>query len=134
MIILKKHVSKRLNIVTLKKFRVLQNVLFFITNLSQGNFLHCPRFFMLSKNLNTACTPIEMKQKVLHYFLSSRWVSSFSPSSKISFLNDDREWARKNILLLLFGMIMNKLFCVTANITVLVLLPKFRIPEEVKLS
>ena len=33
---------------------------------------------------------------------SSRWVSSFSQSSKISFFDDDQEWTEKNILACFF--------------------------------
>ena len=32
--------------------------------ISQGNFLYCPRFFILTRNLNAARTPTEMKQPV----------------------------------------------------------------------
>ena len=34
---------------------------FLFSNLSQGNFLYCPTFFILTKILNTAHTPTEMK-------------------------------------------------------------------------
>ena len=57
---LKNQINNRLKTVILKKFCILQNLLFFITNLSQGNFLHCLWFFMLTENLNTVCTPTEM--------------------------------------------------------------------------
>ena len=59
LIILKNQINNQLSIAILKKFLILQNVLFFITNLSQGIVLHYPNF-------NTACTPTEMKQNVLH--------------------------------------------------------------------
>ena len=39
---------------------------FFFTNLSQGNFLNCPKFFILSKNLNAARTRTGIKQNLLH--------------------------------------------------------------------
>ena len=39
---------------------------FFFTNLSQGNFLYCRRFFIPTKNLNTEHTPTEMKANLLH--------------------------------------------------------------------
>ena len=59
-----------------KQFCALQNVLenafFFFKNLSQGNFLHCPRFFILTKILNTAHTPTEMKQNLLHRIFPSQ--------------------------------------------------------------
>ena len=37
---------------------------FFFTNLSQGNFLYCPKFSTLTKNVNTTHTPTEMKQNL----------------------------------------------------------------------
>ena len=40
--------------------------IFFVTNLSQGNFLYWLRFLILTKILNTAHTPPEMKQNLLH--------------------------------------------------------------------
>ena len=49
---------------------------FFFTNLSQGNFLYCSKFFILTKNLNTAFTPTEMKQNFLNFF-SLRFFFSF---------------------------------------------------------
>ena len=45
---------------------ILQNVLFFFTNLSQGNFLYFIKFFILIKSLNIACVPAKMKQNLLH--------------------------------------------------------------------
>ena len=57
----------------------------FITNLSQGNFLKCPRFFILTKNLNTAHTPTtEMKQNLLHCTYSIKIFISFTKSLNIS--------------------------------------------------
>ena len=50
-----------------KNFRRLQNVLFFFANLSQGNFLHCSRLFILTKNLNTETEPVTLN------FFSSRF-------------------------------------------------------------
>ena len=50
-----------------KKFRIVRNILrnvIFFSNLCQGNFLYCPKFFIL--NLNTARAPAEMKQNPLH--------------------------------------------------------------------
>ena len=43
------------------------------TNLSQGNFFDCLRFFILTKNLNTVHTPspTEMKQNLLHLFFGT---------------------------------------------------------------
>ena len=38
---------------------------FFFTNLSHINFLNCPKFFTLTKSLNTALAPTEMKQNLL---------------------------------------------------------------------
>ena len=49
-IILKNQLNHQMNIVILK-------------NLSQDNYLYCPRF--LTKNLNTAQTPTEMKQNLV---------------------------------------------------------------------
>ena len=40
-------------------------LLFSSQNLSEDNFLYHPRFFTLTKNLNTARTPTEMKQNLL---------------------------------------------------------------------
>ena len=55
MIILKIQLNHQLDIVILKEFGMLQNVLwivfFFFTISSQGNFLYCPRFFTLTKIL-----------------------------------------------------------------------------------
>ena len=45
----------------------LQNVLFSFTNLSQGNFLYHPKFFIPTQVLHTACTPTELKQNLLHW-------------------------------------------------------------------
>ena len=51
-------------------FQILQNILqfffFFFKNLSQGNFLHCPKLFILTKHVHTAHTLTEMKQNLLH--------------------------------------------------------------------
>ena len=41
------------------------------TNLTQGNFFYCVRFFILTKNLNTVHTPTEMKQNLLHLFFGT---------------------------------------------------------------
>ena len=83
-----------------KTFCILQNVLrnvfffFFFTNLLQINFLHCWRFCIITKNLNTACTPTEMKQNLLHWIFSRQFSrvikhqcrhESISQSSKINF-------------------------------------------------
>ena len=49
-------------------------MLFFFTNLSQGNFLYCPRFFILTtKILNTVHAPTEMKQNLLHQIFSRQY-------------------------------------------------------------
>ena len=45
---------------------ILQNVGFFFKNLSQGNFLHCTKLFILTKHVHTTHTPTEMKQNLLH--------------------------------------------------------------------
>ena len=42
---------------------------FFFPSLSSDNFSYCPRFLILTKNLNTTRTPSEMKQNLLHFFL-----------------------------------------------------------------
>ena len=118
-----------LNIVILKKIHTLQNVLFFIKNLFQGNFLHCLRFFMLSKNLN----------KMPALLLKTKCVALKSFSSRFSHLDEycvflshlksfslmmiRSEQRRIAIPVLLFRININKLFCVTADIQ----LPKFRI-------
>ena len=56
-----------------KKFCILRNILlngpFFFTNLSQGNILYHLKFFILTKNLNTAPTYTEMKQNLSQFFL-----------------------------------------------------------------
>ena len=75
---------------------ILRNVIFSFTNLSQGNFLYCPKFFIPTKVLHTACTPTELKQNLLHWHFfrqfcqviehQARRVQSFSQSFKISFL------------------------------------------------
>ena len=39
---------------------------FFLTNLSNGNFLYCPKFFILTKTFCTVHTPTKMKQNLLH--------------------------------------------------------------------
>ena len=49
----------------------MQNILqtlfvFFLTNLSQGNFLYCPEFYIPTKNVTTTPIPTEMKQNLLH--------------------------------------------------------------------
>ena len=73
---------------------VLRNVFFYFTNLLQINFLHCWRFCKITKNLNTACTPTEMKQNLLHWIFSRQFSrvikhqsrhESISQSSKINF-------------------------------------------------
>ena len=55
---------------TSENFCIVGNVckifFFFFTNLSQGNFLYWLRTFIRTKNLNTARTPTEMKQNLLH--------------------------------------------------------------------
>ena len=54
----------QLNIVILKNFTCREmfcKMFFFFSNLSQGNFLYCPTFFILTKNLNAVRTPTEMK-------------------------------------------------------------------------
>ena len=53
-------------------FQILQNIsqffffFFFQKFLSQGNFLHCPKLFILTKHVHTAHTLTEMKQNLLH--------------------------------------------------------------------
>ena len=80
---------------------------FFLTNLSNGNFLYCPKFFILTKTFCTVHTPTKMKQNLLHWslfvkifinFLKFRRVWSFSRLSKINFFHNDWEWAEKTIL------------------------------------
>ena len=41
---------------------------FFFTNLSQGNFLYNPKFFVQTKNRNIARNRTEIKQNLLHHF------------------------------------------------------------------
>ena len=115
-------------------WNVLQNVLFFFTNLSQGNFLYCQRFFIPTKILNTVRTPTWMKQNLFHWFFLSRFcqitkhqsrrVYYFSQSCKVSVFIDDREW----ILVLLSRMIINH--SVATNIQ----LRKFRFKEGLELG
>ena len=58
-----------MNFVILKHLCILQhilrNVIFFFTSLFQEIF-NTAQYFILTKNLNTACNPTEMKQKLLH--------------------------------------------------------------------
>ena len=81
-------------------------------------FLYFLRFFILTKNLNAAHTPTEMKQNLCIDFFcyfcqvinkhQSRWVESFSQSRKGSFLNDDDiEYTEKTILVLCSWMIIH---------------------------
>ena len=51
---------------------------FFFTNLSQGNLLYCLRFLIQTKNVNTACTPIEIKQNLLHQIFFVKILVSFA--------------------------------------------------------
>ena len=66
--ILKYQSNHQLNIIILKYFtysEILREILFFFfTNLSQGNFLCYQRIVIITKNLNTARTPTEMKQNL----------------------------------------------------------------------
>ena len=53
LIILKNELNHQLNFVILKKiayYEIFCKMFFFFTNLSQGNFLYCQRFFILIKN------------------------------------------------------------------------------------
>ena len=43
---------------------------FFFQKFSQGNFCYYSKFFMLTLNLNTAHTPAEIKQNLLHWIFS----------------------------------------------------------------
>ena len=65
---LKNQLNHLVNIL-IRKFRILRNILlnflFTFTNLSQRNFLRCQKFFILTKNLNTASTHTKMKQNLL---------------------------------------------------------------------
>ena len=93
-------------------------------------FLYCLWLFIITRNLNTTHTPTESKQNLLIEFFSSqglclfcqatkhfsRRVQSFSQSYKISFFNDDSRWIKKCILVLIFRMLVNKLFRVTTNV------------------
>ena len=59
----------KVNIVILKiphTTKYFMKFLFFFINLSQSNFLNCYKFFIVTKSLNTACAPAEMKQNLLH--------------------------------------------------------------------
>ena len=61
----------QLNNVILKNFAYCEMLckifFFFVTNLSQGNFLYCQRFFIPTKILiNTGRTLTEMRQNLLH--------------------------------------------------------------------
>ena len=40
---------------------------FFLTNLSQGSFLYCPKLFILTKDLNIAGTHTEIKSVALNF-------------------------------------------------------------------
>ena len=57
------HLIHQLNIVILKNFTY-HEIFCEMFFLSQGNFLYCPNFFRLTKNLNTALTPTEIKQNL----------------------------------------------------------------------
>ena len=111
-----------------KKFcilqNILQNVLFLFTSLSQGNFLYCPMFYIVTTNLSC---PTDMKQYLLHWFFfrqdfrkfcqvtkhQSRRVFFFSVI-KNHFFTDDRE--RTKTILVPFSRRIIKLFLETANI------------------
>ena len=67
--------SKSSELCSSKRFwilwNILQNVLFFFTNLSLGNFFYCPKSFIVTKNLNTVHTPtdwIETKTVACNFF------------------------------------------------------------------
>ena len=117
---------------TTKSFRnIFLNVPFCFTYLSLGNFLFChgPKYFILSKNLNTTCTSRELKQmqqgivflvkifisfvKLLNIILNE--YSLFLSHVKLVFIGD-RERPEKTILMLLSMEVINKLFRATANI------------------
>ena len=51
--------------------------LFFLQKLFQDNFLYCLRFFILTKNLNTAHTPTEMKKTCCIEFFPVKIFVSF---------------------------------------------------------
>ena len=60
-------VSTGQSVQALKKiYSGLRNDIFFFIKLSQGNFLYCPKFFTLAKNLNISRTRTETKQNLLH--------------------------------------------------------------------
>ena len=49
-------------------YKILCKMFFFsFTNLSQGNFLYHPKFFIPSQVLHTARTPTELKQNLSHW-------------------------------------------------------------------
>ena len=129
LIILKNQINNQLSIVILKKNFAYYKMFFFSSQIYLKGLFYITQILILPALLLKWNKMCYIKVFLIKIF-SSRWVSSFSQSSKIHFLNDDQEWTEKNVLVFLFGVIINKLFCVTANIQ----LPKFRIPEEVKLS
>ena len=57
-----------LNIVILKLSHTTEcfTKYFFYINFSQSHFLNCPKFFIVTKTLNSALAPIKMKQNLLH--------------------------------------------------------------------
>ena len=116
-----------------KKFctvwNVLENVLFFFTNLFPGNFLYSLRPFIITKDLSSVCTPAKMKENLLHWFYLVKIFASFVKLLNISLdeynllLNHAKQaWTKKTILMLLSRMIIYKLSWETANIQ----LRKFR--------
>ena len=133
-----KHCNSR-NFSILQK--VLQNVLSFFTNLSQGNFLCCPKFFIQLKMLILPVLILKwIKTYCIDFFLIKIFVSIvkllnisldeyslFLSHVKSVFFNDDSEWTENTILVLLSWMIIIKLLCMTTKIQ----LPKLRFKERV---
>ena len=107
------------------------------------NFLYYYlRFCTLTKNLNTertllkcnkTCCPVFHLVKIFVSFYQAikrqpRRVA-FSLVMQNKFFDDDSEWTENTIVVLLSGMITNKLFCAIANIQ----LRKFRFKKGVEL-
>ena len=62
---------------------ILRKVIFFFTNLSHINFLNCPKFFTLTKSLNTALAPTEMKKKIFQIKFSFIKINNFCQFSQV---------------------------------------------------
>ena len=138
----KKQQNHQLNIVILKNFAYYKMFcklfFFFFRNSSQGNFLYCPRFFILKLLILLVLLLKWNKTCHIDFFIIKIFVvlslniildeySIFLSHLKWVFFND-REWTEKTILLL-SNMNINKLFCVTANIQ----LPKCRFEKWLRL-